>query len=91
MEEISDRCLNSFGYKRTEEYPGLEYICKNLLELKIEKKDFRKHVRAFAAWDDGSQIFNEHDYARLKIERGEEEAYFEDQLKDPEYYWLQDQ
>ena len=88
MLTISDKCLNSFGYRRSDDYPGLKYIWKDLIELKIDEKDFRRHARAFSAWDDGSMSFSEHDFSRLHIAKGEEDAYFQDQLEDPEYYWL---
>ena len=91
LEEISDQSLNNFWYRRTKEHPGLEFISNNLVELTIDKKDFKKHARAYAAWDNDLQAFSDHDYDRLRLSRGEEDFNFSEQLSDPDFYWLQDQ
>ena len=90
IDNISNDWLRSFGYRRTEKYPGFEFISKSLSELTIDENDFRKYVKAYSAWNNDHQIFNYNDYMRLKLIRGEEEEYFDDPAE-ANLYWLQDQ
>ena len=81
ISNISDDCLRSFGYRRTEQFPGLEFVNKNLWELTINQSDFRKYVKAYSARDNDHQLFNDNDYRRLKLIRGEEDEYFDDPVE----------
>ena len=90
IRNISDEWLKSFGYRRIEEFPGIEFISKDLCELSIDQNDFKKYVLAYSAWDNEHQVFNDNDYRRLKLIRGEEEEYFDEQVEE-NLYWLQDQ